>query len=118
MGKDVVFVPSRYESFGLVAVEAMACARPVVCSRAGGLAFTVESGVTGFQAQVGDDQAFALGIKTLLENASLRESMGRAGQEVASRFGWPAVASAMVHVYERLADGYRENFCCAEEIYA
>lgn len=115
---DVVFVPSRYESFGLVAVEAMACSRPVVCSRAGGLAFTVEPGVTGFQAGVGDDKAFASGIQTLLENDGLRERMGRAGEDVGSRFGWPAVAAAMVHVYERLAEGYRENFCCVEEIYA
>jgi D-inositol-3-phosphate glycosyltransferase len=115
---DVVFVPSRYESFGLVAVEAMACARPVVASRAGGLAFTVESGVTGFLAPIGDDVAFADAISALLGDSDLSQRMGRAGVEVASRFGWPAVAAAMLHVYDRLADGYRENFCCVEEIYA
>lgn len=115
---DVVFVPSRYESFGLVAVEAMACARPVVASRAGGLAFTVEPGVTGFLAPVGDDRAFADAIATLLSDADLRERMGEAGQEVANRFGWPAVAASMLHVYERLYAGFRENFCCLEEIFA
>ena len=41
---DVVAVPSRYESFGLVAVEALACGAPVVASRAGGLRFTIEEG--------------------------------------------------------------------------
>jgi glycosyltransferase involved in cell wall biosynthesis len=96
----------------------MACARPVVCSRAGGLAFTVEPGVTGYQAEVGDDSAFATALQLLLEDRDLRLAMGRAGEEAASRFGWPAVASAMLHVYQRLADGYRENFCCLEEIYA
>ena len=115
---DVVFVPSRYESFGLVAVEAMACSRPVVASRAGGLAFTVEPGVSGFLAAVGDDAAFANAIQTLLEDDESRARMGAAGVDAASRFGWPAVASAMMHVYQRLAEGYRENFCCLEEIYA
>lgn len=115
---DVVFVPSRYESFGLVAVETMACARPVVASRAGGLAFTVEPGVTGFQAEVNDDAGFAIAIQTLLEDEDLRRDMGAAAHIAASRFGWPAVAASLMHVYQRLADGYRENFCCAEEIYA
>lgn len=115
---DVVFVPSRYESFGLVAVEAMACSRPVVASRAGGLAFTIEPGVTGFLAPVGDDLAFAKAIQKLLEDPGLRAQMGAAGEDAASRFGWPAVASAMMHVYQRLAEGYRENFCCVEEIFA
>jgi D-inositol-3-phosphate glycosyltransferase len=115
---DVVFVPSRYESFGLVAVEAMACARPVVASRAGGLAFTVEPGVTGYLAPVGDDRAFADAIATLLDDPDLRSRMGDAGQAVAARFGWPSVAAAMLRVYQRLYAGYRENFCCVEEIYA
>src|SRR5215210_3634693 len=51
---DIVAVPSRYESFGLVAVEAMACARPVIASRAGGLTFTVEEGESGLLVPVGD----------------------------------------------------------------
>ena len=115
---DVVFVPSRYESFGLVAIEAMACARPVVASRAGGLAFTVVPGETGFLAPVGDDRAFADAIATLLADPGMSQRMGEAGQEIANRFGWPSVAAAMLHVYERLCSGFRENFCCLEEIFA
>src|SRR5690606_12435364 len=58
----VCAVPSRYESFGLVAVEAMACGLPVVASRAGGLKFTVEEEVSGLLLPVGDATALATGL--------------------------------------------------------
>lgn len=115
---DVVTVPSRYESFGLVAVEAMACGTPVVASRTGGLIFTVEDGRTGYLVPIGDGQAQARRILELLVDKEKRESFGNAAHASASRFSWSAVASSILHVYERLAEGHRANLCCDDEIFA
>ena len=115
---DVICVPSRYESFGLVAVEAMACGVPVVASRAGGLIFSVEDGETGFLATVNDAKSFADAMATLLNDRELAARMGVTARATAERFAWPVVASSMRHVYRRLAEGHRANLCCDEEIYA
>lgn len=115
---DVVSVPSRYESFGLVAVEAMACGTPVVASRAGGLTFTVEEGRTGFLAPIGDGAEHGRRILELLQNDERRRAFGLAARGSAVRFSWQAVASSIYHVYERLAEGYRANLCCEDEIFA
>jgi D-inositol-3-phosphate glycosyltransferase len=115
---DVVCVPSRYESFGLVAVEAMSCGVPVVASRAGGLIFSVEDGLSGILAPVNDAPAFADALASLLNDRTLAAEMGVAARSIAERFAWPVVASSMRHVYQRLAEGHRANLCCDEEIYA
>ena len=115
---DVVSVPSRYESFGLVAVEAMACATPVVASRAGGLTFTIEDGRTGFLTPIGDGATHGRRIQQLLQDDELRRTFGLAARQNALRFSWQAVASSIFHVYERLAEGHRANLCCEDEIFA
>jgi D-inositol-3-phosphate glycosyltransferase len=115
---DAVAVPSRYESFGLVAVEAMACGRPVVASRAGGLTFTVEDGCTGYLTPVGDFEHFADHLVRILTNPTLRDRLGANAHESAQRFAWSAVAESVHHVYERLAAGHRADLCCPQEIFA
>lgn len=115
---DVVSVPSRYESFGLVAVEAMACGTPVVASRAGGLIFTIEDGRNGYLCPIGDGQAHGRRIEELLDDPQKRDRFGQAAHLSAIRFSWDSVASSIVHVYERLAEGYRANLCCEDEIFA
>jgi D-inositol-3-phosphate glycosyltransferase len=115
---DVVSVPSRYESFGLVAVEAMACGAPVVASRAGGLIFTIEDGVTGFLAPIDDPESHARAVSSILSDPGLGARMGLNGHLIAQKFSWHAVASSVIHVYQRLAEGHRRNLCCDEEIYA
>ena len=115
---DAVAVPSRYESFGLVAVEAMACGVPVVATRAGGLAFTVEDGETGYLVPVAEPAALAEALQLVTSSPELHTRMGQAAREAAERFSWPAVAQSIVHIYERLAAGHRANLCCDEEIYA
>src|SRR5262249_11124096 len=115
---DAVVVPSRYESFGLVAVEAMACARAVVASRAGGLTFTVEDGSTGFLAPVGDFSSFADHLTRILDGPDLRDRLGSNANESAQRFAWSSVAESVLHVYERLSAGHRANLCCPQEIFA
>jgi D-inositol-3-phosphate glycosyltransferase len=115
---DVVAVPSRYESFGLVAVEAMACGTPVVASRAGGLAFTVDEGVAGYLVPPRDADALAVALDRILTDRELRRDLSEGALQCAQRFAWPAVASSILHVYERLAAGQRANLCCDEEIFA
>lgn len=115
---DLVSVPSRYESFGLVAVEAMACGTPVVASRAGGLRFTVEDGKTGLLVPVNDADAHAAALRSLLVDSELRHSMQEEARFAAERFAWPVVAASVVHVYQQLAAGNRTNLCCDEEIFA
>jgi D-inositol-3-phosphate glycosyltransferase len=115
---DVVSVPSRYESFGLVAVEAMACGVPVVASKAGGLIFTVEEGETGFLAPWDRPDVHATAIASILCDPTLADRMGRNGHTAAQRFSWQTVAAQVIHVYQRLAAGQRGNFCDKEEIFA
>jgi D-inositol-3-phosphate glycosyltransferase len=115
---DVASVPSRYESFGLVAVEAMASGTPVVASRAGGLIFTVEDGRTGYLVPIGDGMAHGQRMLGLLDDSAKRESFGHSARASALRFSWGAVAQSILHVYERLAEGHRSDLCCDDEIFA
>jgi D-inositol-3-phosphate glycosyltransferase len=115
---DVVSVPSRYESFGLVAVEAMATGTPVIASSVGGLAFTVEDGRNGLLVPFGNPRALAKAIDRLLEDDDFREAMSFNAAADAKRFSWDSVAQQVLHVYQQLARGFRADLCCAEEIYA
>ncbi len=108
---DVVAVPSFYESFGLVAVEAMACGTPVVASRAGGLAFTVDDGQTGYLVPHNDPDALAARLYAVLTDGPLRARLGAQAIVAAQRFAWPVVASRVVHVYDRLIRGFRMDLC-------
>ena len=114
---DVVAVPSRYESFGLVAVEAMATGTPVVASAVGGLTFTVNNGVSGYLVPFGDPVALARALDKLLEDDDLREGMGFQAVIDAQRFSWDTVADQVLHVYSRLAEGHRADLCCEDEIF-
>ncbi|HYI15221.1 MAG TPA: glycosyltransferase [Thermomicrobiales bacterium] len=114
----VCAVPSRYESFGLVAVEAMACGLPVVASRAGGLKFTVEEEVSGLLVPVGDAEALGNALDRVIRDRDLRASLQVGARQAAIRFSWQTIGPAMLTLYERLAEGDRENLCCLGEIYA
>lgn len=99
---DVCVVPSYYESFGLVAVESMACGTPVVASRVGGLTSTVSDGETGYLVPWRCPEPFAERLELLLDNDELRASFGRAGREAVERFRWANVADAVAGLYEEL----------------
>ena len=89
-GADICVVPSVWrEPFGIAAVEAMAAGKPVVASRAGGLADIVADGVTGLLVEPGDAVALADALARLIADPGLREKMGRAGRERAVRnYSW------------------------------
>src|SRR5438093_12554919 len=76
---DATVLPSYYESFGMVALEAMACGSPVIASRVGGLVTTVRDGVTGFLVSESDVEALADRIATLVADTDLRWRIGREG---------------------------------------
>jgi D-inositol-3-phosphate glycosyltransferase len=99
---DVTVLPSYYESFGMVVLEAMACGSPVIGSRVGGLTTTVRDGVTGFLVPDGDAGALAERIQTLVGDDDLRFRLGREGVQWAARHRWPCVAEAICREYARL----------------
>jgi D-inositol-3-phosphate glycosyltransferase len=99
---DVCVVPSHYESFGLVAVEAMASGVPVVASRVGGLTGTIKDGETGYLIPWLCPEPFAERIELLLENEPLRNNLGEAARAAMSRYRWENVAEAVLGLYEEL----------------
>ena len=96
---DVFVLPSYHESFGLVALEAMACGTPVVASRVSGLTSFVQEGVTGYLIPWHCPEPFAQRIEMLLSNASLRRTMGEASRARALEMTWARVAHRMLDVY-------------------
>ena len=97
---DVCVVPSHYEPFGLVAIEAMASGTPVVASRVGGLKYTVVDEVTGLLASPQDESAFASAIAQILSNPSWQKQLGaNARERVESMFSWDGVAGQLDEQY-------------------
>lgn len=99
---DVVVVPSLYESFGLVALEAMACGSPVVASRVGGLQWTVQDGKTGFLVRRRSAEEFAFAVGAILRDPALRASMSEAAVDAAQSFSWDAAADRTFQLYSEL----------------
>jgi D-inositol-3-phosphate glycosyltransferase len=104
---DVCVVPSYYESFGLVAVEAMASGVPVIASRVGGLKDTILDGRTGYLVPWRCPEPFAERLDLLLSNESLRRSLGREARTAAERYRWSEVAASVESVYHDLVSAYR-----------
>lgn len=99
---DVVVMPSYYESFGMVALEAMACGTPVIASRVGGLVFTVVDRVTGFLVPSGEPEALADRLEWLMRHPAERERMGRQGRLRALQYAWPYIADKVEALFEKV----------------
>lgn len=106
---DVVVIPSYYESFGLVALEAMACGTPVIASRVGGLSFTVAEGITGYQVPGGDDAAMADRILRILRDENLRRRLGFQAEQMASCYSWSEIADRLETIFAGLIKAKAEQ---------
>jgi D-inositol-3-phosphate glycosyltransferase len=96
---EAVVVPSHYESFGMVALEAMACGTPVVASQVGGLAFLVRDGVTGYTVPVDEPQALADRLTMLMQDAALRHKLGEQALQEARQYAWENIAARITELY-------------------
>ena len=99
---DVVVVPSLSEALGIVALEAMACGKPVIASAVGGLPDVVKHGVTGLLVPPGDAQALAEAIASLMDDPELKDRMGESARQWASQFTPERITSETEEVYERV----------------
>ena len=99
---DLLLLPSASESFGLVALEAMASSVPVVASRVGGLPEVVPDGKAGFLLPAGDVEAMAARVVQLLTDEGLHTRFAAAGRRQAARFGCDEVVPRFEALYERV----------------
>ena len=102
---DVCLVPSRSESFGLVALEAAACGTPVVASAVGGLTTLVDHGVTGLLVDEPDPAAYAAAVRSVFEEPLAAERLSTASVLRARRYTWRAAARTLVELHDELATG-------------
>lgn len=97
---EMVVMPSHYESFGLVALEAMAMGTPVIASEVGGLAFVVRDGETGFHVPSRDPEALAEKIYALLSDQDCWLRLGHQAYYHARQYTWPIIVQRIVRMYE------------------
>jgi glycosyltransferase involved in cell wall biosynthesis len=100
---DVFVLPSEYEAFGLVLLEAMACEKPCVATRVGGMPDVVENNQTGILVDYGYPEQLAEAISALMGDESKRRNMGKAGrQRVRNHFTWSKVVDQLEEVYRNI----------------
>ncbi len=107
---SVVVVPSYYESFGMVALEAMACGTPVIASDVGGLSLNVVDGFNGYLVPLGDVEELAYKLGLLLTQDALRRQLGSQACRWAQRFSWQNIADETLAVYAQALGRPADDF--------
>ena len=99
-GADAIVLPSRYEPFGIIALEAAAAGTPLVASTAGGLGEAIVDGVTGLSFAPGDVAGLAAAVRKVLDNADAAQERAVAARErLTVDFDWKHVAESTARVY-------------------
>jgi D-inositol-3-phosphate glycosyltransferase len=106
---DVCAVPSLTESFGLVALESMACGTPVVGTRVGGLQTLIEHGQSGLLVPAGDYQALAESIAQVLTDPRLRMHLAHGARDRAEHFSWRSVGDRVEALYAKILAGQKSE---------
>src|SRR5258708_2680073 len=99
---EALIMPSDYESFGMVALEAMASGTPVIASEVGGLAYLVRDGYTGYLVPVREPQALAEKIRIILEQPEERQRLGQNAHEYAQEYAWPRITDRLLEIFESM----------------
>lgn len=112
----VVVIPSLYrESFGIVALEAMATGKPVIATRVGGLPEIIKDGINGLLTQPGNPTELAEKITLLLSDKSIANKMGVMGRKIAvEKYSWNVIAKQIINVYLEVIEeksGYLNEIC-------
>jgi D-inositol-3-phosphate glycosyltransferase len=97
-----VIMPSDYESFGMVALEAMASGKPVIASQVGGLAFLVRDRETGYLVPVREPQSLAKSIQEIMNDLIKTEEMGQNAALVAKEYAWPRIADRLLTIFDEV----------------
>jgi D-inositol-3-phosphate glycosyltransferase len=114
---DICVVPSRVETFGLVALEAQAQGTPVIATRAGGLPEVIADGETGLLVSSRDSDELAAALALLLGDEAMRHTMGEAARQRARLFGWPRMVDRLLSIYSRVSDPHLPaEFPCGYEV--
>lgn len=98
---DVFVLPSLFEPFGIVLLEAMAAGLPIVATRVGGIPEIVSEGRSGLLVEPGEPAQLAEGIQRLCQDERLRRSMGKEGREIACAYSWDTIAEQTKVVYSQ-----------------
>jgi D-inositol-3-phosphate glycosyltransferase len=106
---EVVVMPSHYESFGMVALEAMACGTPVIASEVGGLRYLIKEGETGYFVPMQNPEILAERMRTLVLNEKLRHEMGMKAAEYARDYDWSIIAREIIDVYKMMISAHKRS---------
>ncbi len=101
---ELLILPSHYESFGMVALEAMACGIPVVASEVGGLALLVQDGLNGYSVPEGDPIALGNKLTELIRDNDLRKKLGQQANRYAQDFSWEKITARIIAVYREVLE--------------